>query len=146
MQCYQNPARWPKQTGDKKHTSSSSLCSELERQPQPLHLVSPADSANCYFLSSSLHWKIFFPSWQTLKPQALCWFILSFIWSYPSASSSMPKCCFQNSLQAASDSLSSKKYCYEHKVQSWELEYLNSNPKIHPSGFGLLSPPTFSCS
>lgn len=85
-------------------------------------------------------------SWQTLKPQALWWFILSFIWSYPSASSSLLKCCFQNSLQAASYSLSSKKYWYEHKVQSWELKYLKSNPKIHPASFGLVSPPTFRLS
>lgn len=50
-----------------------SHCWELEHQPQPLHLIPPAGSVNCYFLSSSLHWRGFFsPSWKpsNLKPFA----------------------------------------------------------------------------
>lgn len=61
MQFYQNSTRWPKKLEmGKTHKLLKSHCSELERQPQPLCLVPPKDCVNCYFLSSSLHEKIFF--------------------------------------------------------------------------------------
>lgn len=108
---------WGQQTPNQKNPSLLRSVTALTSQSLPT-------SRFCKLLLSFIFLtlkRIFFPLLKTLKPQALCWFSLSFIWSYPSASSLLLKCCFQNSLQAASDSLSSKKHCYEYKAESWSI-------------------------